>query len=236
MQYFVISDIHGMYTEFEQLLQEWPENSQLVILGDLMDRGPDSLKVVQKVMALQSQYGERVIFLKGNHEILFLNFLEGNEEREGVFLRNGGLETLCTFYPQLDADEITMCTQFIKENFKQELDFLHNGLVYYQTGQLLFTHAGFDTALENWQDTTESSFIWVREHYKQPNTSGYINIFGHTPTHFIHESYDIWQDEEQKYMAIDGGCVYGGQLNAVLVNEKGELVEKFHVLSSLPKT
>ena len=75
MNLFVISDIHDMYKPLEQLLQHWNLQDKLVILGDLVDRGPQSLEVVRKVMALKETYGDQIIFCKGNHEELLLDYM-----------------------------------------------------------------------------------------------------------------------------------------------------------------
>lgn len=70
----IVSDIHGHFKQFEELLTYWNQEDTLVILGDLIDRGPDSLKVIEKVIELKQIYEDKVIFVKGNHEEMLLNF------------------------------------------------------------------------------------------------------------------------------------------------------------------
>ncbi|WP_223837441.1 metallophosphoesterase [Bacillus swezeyi] len=54
---FVLSDIHGEYEKFEELMKHWnSETMNLAILGDMIDRGENSLKVVQKIMQLKKKY------------------------------------------------------------------------------------------------------------------------------------------------------------------------------------
>ena len=80
---YAISDIHGCYHAFkrrtEQLSTELEkEETRLVLLGDYIDRGPDSYRVLELAYSLQKQYGcEKVIALKGNHEVWFEDFLAG---------------------------------------------------------------------------------------------------------------------------------------------------------------
>ena len=68
---FVIGDIHGMYHLLEELLTHWrPEDQQLIFVGDLIDRGPNSKATVEKVRELQASHG--AICLCGNHEDMLL--------------------------------------------------------------------------------------------------------------------------------------------------------------------
>jgi serine/threonine protein phosphatase 1 len=233
MNYFVISDIHGMYKQFEHILTHWDKESTLVILGDLIDRGPQSLDVIRKVMALKEGFGEMVIFCKGNHEDMLLNYIDQPELNHERYFRNGGRETMASFFQQLpmnmeDNNEIEQA-YIIKENYKEELDFLAGGELYKVVGDILFTHAGFDSANADFTSTTERDFIWVREHYLKENLTPYVNVFGHTPLQFIHESNEIWMSEDCKFVAIDGGCYFSGRLNALLISEHGEVLEKFFV-------
>ena len=233
MNYFVVSDIHGMYKQFEQLLTHWDKESTLVILGDLIDRGPQILEVIHKVMALKETYGEQVIFCKGNHEDMLLNYInqpEGNHER---YFRNGGLVTMESLFEHLpmniqDFNEVEQA-YIIKDNFKEELDFLNQGELYKVVGNILFTHAGFDSTHTDFTKTTMLDFIWIREHYLKENLTPYVNVFGHTPLKYIHESNEIWMSEDGKYIAIDGGCYFSGRLNAILISDCGKVLETFFV-------
>lgn len=230
-KFFVVSDIHGMYREFNELLKNWDTNDTLVILGDMVDRGPYSLEVIQKVMELQKEYD--VVVLKGNHDQMFLDFL-GNPYDYENFMHNGGGKTLNSFKLGKKTPDISSpVVKVIKKNYKQEIAFLNSGLYHYQYSKLLFTHAGFQSLYSNWENSTENDFTWIRYHYKQPNTTGLINIFGHTPTQLINEdkSNDIWISKCDTYIGIDGACAYGGQLNGLLIREDGEILNTYKVHS-----
>ena len=233
MNYFVVSDIHGMYKQFEQILAHWDKESTLVILGDLIDRGPQSLEVIRKVMALKETYGEQVIFCMGNHEVMFLSYIDHPEENHERYFRNGGLETMASFFEQLpnniqDFNE-TEQAYIIKENFKEEIDFLNSGELFKVVGDILFTHAGFDSSNTDFTKTTASDFIWIREHYLKENLTPYVNVFGHTPLKYIHESNEVWMSEDCKFIGIDGGCYFSGRLNAILISDYGKVLEKYFV-------
>lgn len=76
---YAMSDIHGCLDAFKASLSTIDldaEDSKLVLLGDYCDRGPDSLGVFELVMDLQKRYGDRVVALRGNHEEMFLEYID----------------------------------------------------------------------------------------------------------------------------------------------------------------
>lgn len=76
---YAMSDIHGCLDAFKASLSTVDldaEDSKLVLLGDYCDRGPDSLGVFELVMDLQKRYGDRVVALRGNHEEMFLEYID----------------------------------------------------------------------------------------------------------------------------------------------------------------
>ena len=82
-RYFAIGDIHGCLDKLLKLLGlidvDW-ENDTVVFMGDYIDRGPDSKRVVDYVLELRKKH-EQVVCLKGNHEWMFLNYLDHREEQ-----------------------------------------------------------------------------------------------------------------------------------------------------------
>ena len=235
---FVLSDIHGMYEHFNEALRHWdPTSAQLVILGDLIDRGPDSLKVVRKAMELKKKY-EHVHVLAGNHDSMLQEFVDYPLQSNMYLYKNGGLATVQSFMPHtVEGMTLIGIADYIAVNYKAELSFLKELPPYGTIGNVLFTHAGFDTTAYNWRNTSAEDFIWIRNHYLNKNRSGYINIFGHTPTTNIHphtqeNRHDIWVSEDKTYIAIDGACAYGGQLNAVLLNKDGDILDVIGVRES----
>ncbi|MER2108814.1 MAG: metallophosphoesterase [Solibacillus sp.] len=234
MSIFVVSDIHGMYKQFEQILRFWDQESKLVLLGDLVDRGPQSLEVIRKAMALKATYGEQVIVCKGNHEQILLDFIRFPVENSNYLLSAGVKETLLSFLNDVpDAaktfNSSMQIIDYIREHFTDELVFLENAKPYKVIHNVLLTHAGFHSHSANFLESTKSDFLWIRKHYLHPNQTPYVNVFGHTPTKLIHQADDIWISTDKKYIAIDGAYVYGGQLNAVLLNYQGEVLQTFCV-------
>lgn len=227
---FVISDIHGHYKQFEKLLNIWNKKDKLVFLGDLIDRGPDSLRVIKKVMALKDTYGELVTFIKGNHEDMLLNYLQNPIEKREHYYINGGKETMTSFLSPLSTIHFESNeeeAQYVLSYYDQQLQFLSEAPLYHIIGDVLFTHAGYNSQFDTLKQTTDRDFIWIRKHYLNKNITPFINVFGHTPTKYIHDSNDIWVSKDKRYIAIDGGCYMSGQLNAVLLSQNGEILETY---------
>lgn len=94
MRKFAISDIHGSYNELIDLLNYTkfnPYKDQLVFLGDFINRGPGSGKVLKKIIHLTSKFPENVIAVIGNHEEMMLNYCN---ESDLMWLEHGGKESI----------------------------------------------------------------------------------------------------------------------------------------------
>lgn len=221
-----------MYRQFEQLIKKWDMVSKLVVLGDMVDRGPQSLDVIRKVMDLKRTFGQQVIVCKGNHEEMLLNYLTLPEANKDFYFRNGGSQTMDSFLNKLPSEIKALNyieqAHVIKEQFKEEISFLEIAELYVIVGDVLLTHAGFETAYDNLDESIEDDFLWIRGHYLKENRTQYINVFGHTPLNYIHEKDDVWISEDGKYIGIDGGSCYGGQLNALFISEKGEILNTYY--------
>ncbi|MER2107390.1 MAG: metallophosphoesterase family protein [Solibacillus sp.] len=231
MKIFAISDIHGMYEQFEELLKFWDGESTLVILGDLVDRGPDSYKVVKHVLDLKRAYGEQVVLCMGNHEQMLLDFLADPQANRRFYYQVGGRETMASFARHLDeppSNPFDLAARVL-EVFSDEIALLQSAALFKVIGGVLFTHAGFDSSYAAFSETTPDDLLWIRDHYLVENKTPYVNVFGHTPLPQIHDSADVWCSADQKYIGIDGGCYFSGQLNAVLLTEQGELVQTYSV-------
>src|SRR3954470_18999963 len=80
MRTFVIGDVHGRGAQLANLLDMLPRDrakDRLIFLGDLIDRGFDAPGCVEQVMTLCKENPERVICLRGNHEQMLLDFIDG---------------------------------------------------------------------------------------------------------------------------------------------------------------
>lgn len=98
----IIGDLHGMAGLLEAMLariarQPDAERARVVLVGDLIDRGPESAAVLHRVRELCSAEPQRFICLLGNHERMLLNFLQNPTGKPRKWLNAGGMETLASF-------------------------------------------------------------------------------------------------------------------------------------------
>ncbi len=198
-----IGDVHGRLELFEEALDaiEDPENTVLVLLGDYVDRGPDSLGCLRLLNALIT--GDRfkqVIALPGNHEGLLRDGLGPSMKARLLWLKNGGQE----FSDQVDGD-LDAIRALIPQ---QILDRLTGRLpCFHQEGPLLFVHAGLhpelsaehflNQAYETPQYPTlgDLHWAWVRAPFLfhegpflGPEGDEVIVVHGHTSAQPTHEN------------------------------------------------
>lgn len=200
---FAIGDIHGCLEKLQELLAEIDidrDHDSLVFIGDYIDRGAHSRDVIDYLIRLPGDY-KHVYFLQGNHEQMFLNYLDG--VNEGLYLGNGGRATLDA-YGMLNTDD----PHARKAKLPPEhLAFFQSLLPYYETDQYVFVHAGLRPEVPLAQQAIDD-LLWIRyEFIHNESDFGKTVIFGHTPMR------DLMMTENK--IGIDTGAVYGGKLTCV---------------------
>ncbi|KRE99883.1 hypothetical protein ASG89_27565 [Paenibacillus sp. Soil766] len=218
----VVSDIHGCADEFKELLDKVkfnPEEDQLILLGDYVDRGPASRETVEHVMLLVREKG--AIALKGNHDQRFLEVMNGTDDlTEMKFFEHGGIQTFQSFSGVRDFD-LKTAKERIRANCSEHLAFLRELPLYYENDTHIFVHAGLNPAYVDWKTQPERDFIWIRAPFVQQKTVvKKIVVFGHTTTKDIHGKAEVWFDTDK--IGIDGGCAYGLQLNLLEIKGKNQ--------------
>jgi serine/threonine protein phosphatase 1 len=206
---FVIGDIHGCVDEIDRLLDTLAPaaGETVVFLGDYIDRGPASKGVIDRLLRLRRE-GPRCVFLKGNHEDMFLGFLgEGGAFGE-VFLANGGGATLRSY--GLPSE----CGQVRGEQLPPEhLEFLKSLRLRSEHGDFLCVHAGLDPARPLLAQRDED-LLWIRDEFiRQPHPFPYTVLFGHTPQR------EVLVDLPFK-IGLDTGLVYWNKLSCLELAEQ----------------
>lgn len=224
--YFVIGDVHGCLDKLEELLKQWnPEKEKLIILGDLIDRGPNSLGVIRKAMELKEKHG--AVILMGNHDGAFIDWLEDEDMDSEFYFDIGGDATVDSFFGEYTArknfQHITK--SLIKEKFQDEITFLKEMPLYYETPHVIFVHAGVNLLLADWKNSKESDFYLIRErfHHTQNETGKYI-VFGHSEYLCTGNNNQVWVSNCGTKICIDGGAVFGHVLIGIKMTEAGEFV------------
>lgn len=186
---YAVGDVHGMAALFAALRDAIdaddaarpPADTTVVLLGDLIDRGPDSAGVIAQARAWSAR--RRVRTLMGNHEEMLLDALE-KEEVLRHFLRFGGKETLLSYpidpeeYTRADlAETIALMRRAIPED---DLAFIRQFEDRIQLGDYLFVHAGIRPGV-GIEEQTLSDLRWIREPFlSHAGSHGPLVIHGHT--------------------------------------------------------
>jgi serine/threonine protein phosphatase 1 len=189
-----IGDIHGCSVALDALLEAVnPGPGDLVImLGDYIDRGPDSKGVVDRLIRLHETMD--IVFLAGNHEEMALEWRDKNGTAALTWWANGGLPTLRSY---CQGDERWLIEMFWK-SFSSTLtgefhaaacalipqthwDFLENCIDWYETDDYIFVHGQLDPDL-GLAEQSPHELHWARFHISQkPHRSGKKVICAHTP-------------------------------------------------------
>ncbi len=228
---FVIGDVHGQITMFKKILEYWnPKQEQLVMVGDLGDRGEDPKACFELAKDLVDNKG--AICLLGNHEEMLLDFLKTPQYSAPNYEMNGGMVTVQSFLQMeegnYDAVELSASLQSKVPWLKP---FIESLPLKYEWENYVFVHAGVDLTLKDWRDSKRRDYVWIREgFYDRPNKTGKTFVFGHTVTAMLHSDQsntDIWKSGDGK-IGIDGGAVYGGSLHGLVFDKHG-LVDYYTV-------
>jgi serine/threonine protein phosphatase 1 len=214
---YAIGDIHGRLDLVDALLDmidaddagRGPAESELIFLGDLIDRGPDSSGVVERLMALRGRRPVR--YLKGNHEEVFLRAMAGDLAALRFLIRIGGRETLLSYgisegeYRDLDFAELMALAR--RKVPSAHLEFLAAFEKWIDVGDYLFVHAGLRPGVAV-EDQKSSDLCWIREDFLDHRDSfGKMVIHGHSITEDI--------DERSNRIGIDTGAFASGRLTAI---------------------
>lgn len=217
----VISDMHGQIHHFNHLLDkiEFDETKDLLfLLGDYVDRGEDPRAVVAKARELEKK---GAIALKGNHESMMEKALIGRKpEAVSHWAANGGAQTLASYGLDIRTVYNQICHHQLElpDNLRDDLEWIVHLNIYAQTEHYIFVHAGVDPD-KNIEETDEDTLLWIREPFFNGYHGDKTVIFGHTPTMNFQPTCDVFFGKNN-IIGIDGGCVFGGQLNCLELPSK----------------
>ncbi|MBI4850558.1 MAG: serine/threonine protein phosphatase [Acidobacteria bacterium] len=222
MKTFAIGDVHGQFIALKKLLDSLPINWQedeLVFLGDLVDRGPQSREVIDFVIKLYEENSNKVRVLKGNHEEMLLDSYN-NKEDFSHWLSNGGDATFASYC----KNKTTKWEIFNKEFPLKAYEYLKNRPISYENEHAIFVHAGFkQDSFGQWRADSPLIALWHRSKDFFRRYQGKTVVVGHTPTNKIRlmfgealmpiEEMTAWS--RNNIIAIDCGAGHEGRLCAV---------------------
>jgi len=185
MTYFCVSDIHGYYDVLIKSLtksgfDESKPNHKIIVIGDMTDRGPQSLEVLEYIYKLHKN--DKAIVILGNHDYFLCDFFKGNFERTHFnILKNGHKETIDSLlgYSMKEDTDFLEEQRILLDKYPHIYLFLEELPLYYELGEYIFVHGGIDVTLENWRNDTIRNFTWNKQHLL-PSLPGKIIVVGHT--------------------------------------------------------
>lgn len=215
---YAIGDVHGRADLLEELLVKidadaagrGPAETQIVFLGDLVDRGPDSKRVLDLVVDLRRS-GRTVRLLRGNHDDVFLRAVNGDASATRHLHRMGGRSTLLSYgitgeeYDQVDYGELTEhLRELVPPHHVVLLENMENMAI---VGGYVFVHAGIRPGVPLDEQTRED-LCWIREDFLDHRGDfGKVVIHGHSITDDV--------EVRPNRIGIDTGAYASDRLTAV---------------------
>lgn len=215
---YAVGDLHGRLDLLEEILVTLDDDdahrgaaqTTLIFLGDLIDRGPDSALVVERLRRL-AEHGAPVRFLMGNHEEVFLKAASGDVAATRFLHRIGGDTTIMSYgmspaeYAKASYEEIR---DFLVEAVPQaHIAFLQSFEDQIVIGDYAFVHAGISPGVPL-AEQTRQHLRWIRESFldhEEPFEK--FIVHGHTITDEV--------DERPNRLGIDTGAYATGRLTAI---------------------
>ena len=220
---YAIGDVHGradlLADAFERIDRHRSINPNVaaaeILIGDLLDRGPDTRGCVEVLLKRQDRFG--TVLIQGNHEHMFRNALEDQDSCR-LWLANGGRETLLSYGYDITGEtgrpDIELIQARIPEIVPEEhlLTLVHLPPIA-QIDDFVFVHAGLrpGKAIE---EQSIDDMLWIREPFLSTDYDfGALVVHGHTP---------VQQPQRRaNRVNIDTGAYLTGRLTCLLITDRG---------------
>jgi len=215
---YAIGDVHGRLDLFSKLMAlirldsegREPKPTKLVLIGDLVDRGPDSAELVERLYAFAAQSSDLVV-LQGNHEEIMVEALDGDREALTHWIKFGGDATLRSW--GLSQSEIEGPPAALLERARQAIPrrlvrWLEKLPRSFQSGDFYFVHAGIKpgVALKSQKSRDQ---LWIGKEF--------LEFEGKHPAVVVHGHSIVENGPELRgnRIALDTGAYRTGRLSAV---------------------
>lgn len=215
-----ISDVHGCLEEFNELIEKLnynPNNDRLILLGDLIDRGPDSLAVVKKAISMNLEC------VRGNHEHKFIKWFRSQGSKVDVYDRKD-------YYQQFSDQEINYIMNMPTYIELEDVIAIHAGL---KPGISISNQSKEDLMYLRYtdQDRKFISLKKIGEFGKEKTEAKFWTEFGPFGKKYIVYGHQVWNEpridrfaDGSMCIGIDTGCCFGNALTAFIL-ETQEFVQ-----------
>jgi serine/threonine protein phosphatase 1 len=218
---YVIGDIHGRLDLLQPLLgkihaeleQQPARGTLLVFVGDLIDRGPSSCQVLDRLRTYRRP-GVQPVFLLGNHEEVLLRILRGEARLIEKWRWFGGSECLQSYGVNVaevarasDEEALMIVRRAIP---REHVEFLESFADSCRFGDYLFVHAGIRPGVQ-FEQQAQSDLRWIREPFlNDASNHGFIVVHGHTISETV--------EQRPNRIGIDTGAYRTGILTALAID------------------
>jgi len=220
---YAIGDVHGRLDLLDDLLRRIQDDAgqhagdtrrELVMLGDYIDRGPDSRGVVERLLG-DPLPGFATVRLMGNHEDALIAFLDGHND--GLdWLSYGGLETLMSYgvplrsLPSTQAAAADLRRALAEILPPSHVQIFRNCTLHHAVGEYLFVHAGVRPGVPL-DGQSPGDLMWIRDDFLRSRVPlpGHVVVHGHTIV-------DLPQDRQHR-INVDTGAFVSGRLTCLVL-------------------
>jgi serine/threonine protein phosphatase 1 len=211
----VFGDIHGCYPAAQRAVELAKSiGAQGVFLGDYVDRGPSGIKVLQILINAKLENPDW-IFLRGNHEQMLLDLIEGGKKPHDTgFVFGGSFSYAQCKFTLMEYKALS------KEEQRKILDFLHKTILYHETDTMVFVHG---ILMDNGLQLDEKpldELIWSYG-YDGKLWSRKPFIHGHLP---VDEIVVLG-----KSININTSCGYGGYLSGLVIDDGCKISQAYRI-------
>ena len=237
---YAIGDIHGRFDLFREMIYKIeqdqstrpPASTRIILLGDIVDRGPDTARLVQGCMALTAST-DRFVVLKGNHEEMMVEALRGNRSTYEAWLGFGGRETLLSWGVDPEMIAGPPSTKHLRNAATlvghETLEWLATLPLIYRHETYLFVHAGIRPGVPVDRQQSDD-LLWIKDDFLSSTADhGYTIVHGHSAEAevVVHEN----------RIGLDTGAYRTGRLSAIgiengkswMLNTDPEADARYHI-------
>jgi len=219
---YAVGDIHGQHDRLVKLHEKITADAEgtpqrrrvIVYVGDYVDRGPESARVLD-LLTGEPLAGFTRVCLKGNHEEFVLRYLDGDLEAGADWIAFGGAETLRSYGINATArwpdytELVDWQRQFAERFPAAHRRFLDTLALSHIEGDYAFVHAGVRPGRPLASQTAED-LLWIREEFHESTMDhGYVIVHGHSVV--------TKAQNRANRIGIDTGAGYGERLTAVVL-------------------
>jgi len=216
--FLAIGDVHGradLLERLEQIILTEAPGLPAVFVGDFLDRGEDSARVIELLMSSSQNGAQPVFCLRGNHEEMCLRFLDQPEANGARWLKYGGLQTLASYGVRVagtEPDALRRTRDDLALAMGDNvIDWLRSRPLMWRSGNVCVTHAGADPA-RSLDAQSERALLWGHKDFaEKPRADGQWIVYGHVIVDRPNAA--------RGRIAVDTGAYATGRLTAALISQ-----------------